>query len=303
MGCTLAPHSETSDPPPSASLRPKQVTVERISAAKIVVSVEFSETPPGLAQQIRSPDGGTMDVPGSLHLAFYITAPHLGSPTAYEKKGINIDSITGEWAAWQDNLTPSGDTDRQVPLSVSNSGRIVRLEVDLTGQELLLGRGPFTPTVLVDSYMTTPPTRDLVGGDMRWFQPSICMWDNAVTRDGPSGETTVSQAAPPAVPPSTGSHVPKPTSTPGFPADSVVCPQRYGPTGAYTASASGNDHTSCEFAEEVRIAYADMSQPGSFQHLIVNSPVTNTSIDMTCGPAVGGFIVCRGGNDAVVYLN
>lgn len=102
---------------------------------------------------------------------------------------------------------------------------------------------------------------------------------------------------PPAVP------RPRPQISTAFPADGTRCPLRYGPTGAYTESAIGNDHTSCPFAEEVRIAYADMGMPGSFQHLMVTSPVTHTSIDMTCGPAAAGFVVCRGGNDAVVYLN
>ena len=131
-------------------------------------------------------------------------------------------------------------------------------------------------------------------------------------RDSASGLPT---AAPPATvtvqpapprqnqQPRTDPRVPQPRRSSRFPADASLCPPRYGPTGAFTESAVGNDHTSCEFAEEVRIAYADMGQPGSVQHLIVNSPVTGESYTMSCGPSADGFIVCRGGNDAFVYLN
>ncbi|MGV0699813.1 RDD family protein [Mycolicibacter sinensis] len=120
----------------------------------------------------------------------------------------------------------------------------------------------------------------------------------------PSTHTvTVQVPTPEATRQPTASPHPRPQTPTAFPADATRCPPRYGPTGAYTESAVANDHTSCPFAEEVRIAYADMGMPGSFQRLIVNSPVTRTSIEMTCGPAVAGFIVCRGGNDAVVYVN
>lgn len=237
---------------------------------------------------------------------FFITAPHLGSHTAYQTKGIDIDNISGEWTAWQHNLTPGGNNDGQLPVLVTTSDRVMRIELDLTGQDMLLGGGSFTPTVLVDGYVTTPPTRDLIDGDLRPFQRQLCMWETPTTLEGPT-EGTRAQTAPPATTPnrepSTVPRAPRPESLSGFPADGRLCPQRYGPTGAFTESASGNGHTSCEFAEEVRIAYADMGQPGSFQRLIVESPVTNKLIEMTCGPAAAGFIVCRGGDDAVVYLN
>ncbi|WP_231976748.1 hypothetical protein [Mycobacterium sp. E740] len=250
-----------------------------------------------------------MDAPGSLDVQFLITTSHLGSPTAYETKGIVIESPFlgngGLWRAWQTGLSPSGD-DREVPVSVATSGRFMRIELDLKGQDRLFGDGPFRPTVSVDGMMTTPPTRELIGGDLRFFQNQLCLWDTTSTLDRPV-ESTVTQAAPPTAGPNRGPSNTPPASQPqspsSFPADGRSCPKRHGPTGAFTESASGNDHTSCEFAEEVRIAYADMGQPGSFQRLIVESPVTNTSIEMTCGPSAAGFIVCRGGDDAVVYLN
>lgn len=103
--------------------------------------------------------------------------------------------------------------------------------------------------------------------------------------------------------PSTVPRIPRPHRASWLPAGASLCPPRYGSAGAFTESAIGNDHTSCEFAEEVRIAYADTGQPGSVQHLTVTSPVTGQSYTMSCGPAAAGFIVCRGGNDAFVYLN
>lgn len=310
MSCAKAPSPDSPEPPPPASVRAQQVTFERIEGAKVAVSVEFAAPPPGPARQVRSPYGDMMDAPGSLHVEFLISAPHLGSPTAYETKGIVIEALflgSGEpWRAWQTSLSPSGE-DREVPVSVTTSGRVMRLELDLTGQDRLFGDGPFTPTVVADGFMTTPPTRELIGGDLRFFQSQLCLWETPTTLDGPV-EGTIGQTAPPAPSPNREPstmppRAPQPRSPSGFPADGTLCPQQYGPTGAFTESASGNGRTSCEFAEEVRIAYADMGQPGSFQRLFVTSPVTNTSIEMTCGPAVAGFIVCRGGDDAVVYLN
>lgn len=307
MGCTVVPRPDFPAPAPPASVHAKQVTVERMDGAKVAVSVAFAAPPPGPARQVRSPYGGTMDAPGSLHLMFYITAPHLGSPSAYQTKGIVIDTDgPGEWSAWQDNLTPGGKNDGQLPVSVSGSGQVIRIELDLTGQDLLFGKGSFTPTVSVDAFVITPPTRDAIDGDLRFFQAQLCTWENPTTLNGPAEGTRVQTVPPAPAPnrePSTMPRAPQPKSPSGFPADGRLCPPRYGPTGAFTESASGNGHTSCEFAEEVRIAYADMGQPGSFQRLIVASPVTNTFIEMTCGPAAAGFIVCRGGADAVVYLN
>jgi len=186
-----------------------------------------------------------------------------------------------------------------VPLARSGAAPLRPWWVAAAVVVLLMGLTGVADTVVPlltqrGSLHTTAPTAGSAWP--QWGDP-----DSAATT-GPTHRATVS-APPPIREPSTATRDPQSRTPSAFPAGGTLCPPRYGSTGAYTASASGNDHTSCEFAEEVRIAYADMGQPGSFQHLMVTSPVTNTSYNITCGPAVAGFIVCRGGNDAVVYLN
>lgn len=65
-------------------------------------------------------------------------------------------------------------------------------------------------------------------------------------------------------------------------------------------SAAGSDVTSCPFAEEVRNEYLRRGVKGSTTTLNVFSPVTSQSYPITC---TGNHVVlCRGGNNAVVYL-
>lgn len=74
-----------------------------------------------------------------------------------------------------------------------------------------------------------------------------------------------------------------------------------GPAASFRAF-RGNEVTSCEFAHEVRLAYLDASNgiEGPVRLSQVFSPVTSKSYDMRCDFTVP--VVCRGGNDAVVYL-
>ncbi len=59
----------------------------------------------------------------------------------------------------------------------------------------------------------------------------------------------------------------------------------------------GNSHTSCGFALNVAEAYHSYGK--GTQPFSVTSPVTGDTYTMTCTSAGS---VCRGGNDAVVYL-
>ncbi|MCV7382222.1 LppP/LprE family lipoprotein [Mycolicibacter longobardus] len=212
MGCAVTPRPDFPAPLPPASVRAEQVTVERIEGAHVVVSVTFAAPPPGPPRQFRLPGGGMMAAPGSLEVYFFFTAPHLGSPTAndMERKGILIEAPLGgsgeRWKAWQSDLSPSGQ-DREVPVSVTAAGRVMRIELDLTGQDRLFGDGPFTPTMLVDSLMNTRPTRDPSDGVPKFFQDQLCLWDTATTPARPV-ESTVPQSAPPAAPPSSAPGAP-----------------------------------------------------------------------------------------------
>lgn len=129
------------------------------------------------------------------------------------------------------------------------------------------------------------------------FKAQDCKWSTpvAATRDIPLPTLPPQVSAPSA-------QAPEPQAPAGFPAGSKPCPQKYGATGAYTRSAVGNDQTSCPFAEQVRISYANMGFPGSVQEIKVLSPTTQQMYDVTCQPT-GNMIVCTGGNGAVVYLN
>lgn len=93
---------------------------------------------------------------------------------------------------------------------------------------------------------------------------------------------------------------PPPPPPPEFPVGSRPCPGVYPPVGGFTSSAIGNDVTSCPFAEEVRLAYAQ--QPARDRAVVVDafSPVTGITYTMTCQG--GRLVTCTGGNNAVVHL-
>ena len=86
-----------------------------------------------------------------------------------------------------------------------------------------------------------------------------------------------------------------------LPPGATPCPARYGPTGDYSTSASGTDLTSCEFAEEVRVAYANGGPAGQARDAVASSPITHQTYTMACS-ASGPLVTCSGGNNAVVYV-
>lgn len=82
-----------------------------------------------------------------------------------------------------------------------------------------------------------------------------------------------------------------------------MCAPQYGPINGFTASSVGNDHTSCGFAENVRLAYATSGPARQARWVEAYSPVTKQTYEMWCQPdAYSATITCTGGNDAMVTL-
>jgi cytoskeletal protein RodZ len=76
--------------------------------------------------------------------------------------------------------------------------------------------------------------------------------------------------------------------------------EQCGTAGAFTVY-SGNDATSCPFAQNVGAAYAELGETtGPVTLSGVTSPVTGQSYDLTCD--FTSPVRCTGGNNAVVYL-
>lgn len=115
-----------------------------------------------------------------------------------------------------------------------------------------------------------------------------------VTASAPA--TASGNAAPPVVVPA-----PAPATGAGLPAGSTPCGSVYGGTGGYNTSATGTSVTSCPFAEEVRLAYAQSGPRGGSRVITAVSPTTGNVYDMNCVANVS-VVTCAGGNDAVVYL-
>lgn len=80
-----------------------------------------------------------------------------------------------------------------------------------------------------------------------------------------------------------------PSSPPPFPSGVKKCSEQIGV----------NSVTSCAFAANVAAAYNQSSKSGVVE-IIATSPVTKQSYSMTCTTAP--ITICRGGNDAAVYL-
>ncbi|MFE3443700.1 protein kinase [Nocardia sp. NPDC059180] len=81
------------------------------------------------------------------------------------------------------------------------------------------------------------------------------------------------------------------------------CGQAPPVTVAFANAAAGTEITSCEFAEEVRKAYAEAaggrgSAPAS---VVAASPITGQTYTMTCSEQ-NRLVTCTGGNNAVVYV-
>lgn len=97
--------------------------------------------------------------------------------------------------------------------------------------------------------------------------------------------------------PTTQAPLPQP---PGFPASARPCAAVTGSVGGFSASAAGNNVTSCPFAEEVRKSYGHNPVRNMSVTIPAYSPVTGQQYQMTCSGE--RLVTCTGGNDAVVYL-
>lgn len=206
MGC--ATDTTSRDPAPLRTVNAQQLSVEHLDGQRIAVSVTFASTPPDPPRQVRSPYGGDLiDAPGSLSYIVFITAPHLGKDSGIEI----LSPVNGSpWYAGMANLSAA---DHEIPLTVSTSGKVVRLVVDLAGQDRLLDHAPFTPTISVSAAVSIPPTPELIGGDLASFRPQVCTWDT------PTKSSLITSALPTA--PDSPPAAPSPTSQlspPGTPA-------------------------------------------------------------------------------------
>lgn len=294
MGCVLDPDPYMRIPP--ASVAAQQIDIEHLGGRRIAVRVTFSAPPPPAPVAVQTRYGEVRNRPGGIDYLVSVRDPQSdASITAYSPT---------EGRPWQaigmsTKASRSMDfADRQeVPLEVSISGNEVRLVLDLPANAEHLSHPPFAPSITIQSSMSDPAVLADPESVGILFKPQDCQWSSpvAAVADLPTATTPPRGSAPPA-------RVPEPQLPAGFPADGKPCPPKYGPTGAYTRSAVGNGETSCPFAEEVRISYADMGNPGSTQDIKVFSPTTQQMYDMTCQP-VADRIVCTGGNGAVVYLD
>lgn len=165
-------------------------------------------------------------------------------------------------------------------------------------------RGGTNPTVIV---LLTVLTIAVIGG------VAALVWILAVRDDTSAGSTqpatsvaTVTEsavapggAAPGAVP--APAPIPAPAPVASLPASASRCGSVYGTLAGYGSSAVGSTVTSCPFAEEVRLAYAQIGPRGGSRLITAVSPTTGNVYDMNC-VANTAVVTCAGGDNAVVYL-
>ena len=298
LGCSLdEPYqTELGAPPPSAQVG--RVGLKHLGDDRLMLSFTFAAPPRTDPQTISLPPAGdvVVNAPGSFLYEIILTTPRLkevpiADPTpgwfSSETRGILIHSPDGmyPWTAVPENLPQTG---RDPLVSTSVDGRNIDIVLDLAGQDELLNDSPFTPVVLVNVYAQGPAVVDPI----RAFTGQTC--DPGLAISSPN-----KAPAAPASPTPAPSAQADPRPAVVFPPSAKPCPPKYGRTGAYTHSAVGNDQTSCPFAEEVRISYADMGNPGSFQEIKVLSPVTQQTYNITCRPS-GRLVTCTGGESALV---
>lgn len=296
MGCTL--NRDNSSPfPPQPFLQPERVDLEHLDADRMRLAVTFAARPRPIPREIQLPDGTTRSAPGSATYNFTVSTPELLDRPILEREGVLITSPPAPGLEWMGSklTTNSNMTDADaglLPVTVSTSDRTISIVLDFADHDQVIKRTPFKPIVNVSTSVDA-----VQPGKLQYVGNFECGWDTEIAQaDDRSTYEPPSAPTPPVLAPS------NPQRENGFPPGSKPCPPKYGATGPYTRSAVGNDQTSCPFAEEVRISYADMGSPGSVQEIKVFSPVAQQMYEMTCQQA-GNLIVCTGGNDAVVYLN
>ncbi len=114
--------------------------------------------------------------------------------------------------------------------------------------------------------------------------------------------------------PTTAASPTTPSATSGAatpPVGATTCPATSAGTARFGKTATGSSVTSCQFAEEVRKAYAKAADPQAANSqsagasgptsVVAVSPVTGRSYTMTCTTS-GQLVTCTGGENAVVYV-
>ncbi|MDO5504400.1 MAG: zinc ribbon domain-containing protein [Actinomycetia bacterium] len=136
---------------------------------------------------------------------------------------------------------------------------------------------------VADSPATTPVVTDTATDGQTPAEPA----EKEATEADPETETA------------TETETPEPTpSEIDLPSSAAQC-NNVGSLAVYR----GNDQTSCQFAENVARAYAELEEPPTEAFTLsgVSSPVTGQSYDLACDFSTP--VRCGGGNNAVIYIS
>jgi len=88
---------------------------------------------------------------------------------------------------------------------------------------------------------------------------------------------------------------------PGLPPGALNCTSVQTDTGPFNSGARGTPATSCEFVQQVSMAYSKHPSTPGPDLLTVLSPATSKSYHLVC-LRIDGYATCTGGAAAVIYL-
>jgi hypothetical protein len=88
---------------------------------------------------------------------------------------------------------------------------------------------------------------------------------------------------------------------PGLPPGALNCPSVQTDTGPFNSGARGTPATSCEFVQQVSMAYSKHTPTPGPDLLTVVSPATSKQYHLVC-LSIDGYATCTGGAAAVIYL-
>ena len=88
---------------------------------------------------------------------------------------------------------------------------------------------------------------------------------------------------------------------PGLPPGAVKCASVQTDAGPFNSGARGTPSTSCEFVQQVSMAYSKHTPVRGPDLLTVLSPATSKQYHLVC-LGMGGYATCAGGAAAVIYL-
>ncbi|WP_028476427.1 serine/threonine-protein kinase [Nocardia sp. CNY236] len=148
-----------------------------------------------------------------------------------------------------------------------------------------------------------------VGGAIAWQVLGSGGVDttSAEPNSAPVAPAAPSRAGLPSTPPPSprSSATAEPTAV-ALPVDARPCGGSGGSSATFGRAAAGSGVTTCEFAEEVRRAFAEGAQVqdglrSSSRTVVATSPVTGQAYTMAC-QVVDSLVTCTGGSNAVVYI-